>query len=150
MPQSLSRVYVHITFSTKHRSPIIDSAVENELHAYIGGVCRELKCNALQVGGFTDHIHILALLHKSVTQIKLLEEVKKRSSKWIKIKGINYHNFYWQDGYGIFSVRPSEIDVVKKYIENQKQHHAKKNFKDEFRAFLVKYNVEYDERYVWD
>ena len=82
--------------------------------------------------------------------MQLLEEIKKQSSKWIKTKGDAYANFYWQDGYGIFSVNPSETDVVVNYIENQPEHHKKVTFQDEFRAFLRKYKVEYDERYVWD
>ena len=82
--------------------------------------------------------------------MKLLEEVKKQSSKWIKTMGPNYYNFYWQDGYGIFSVNTSQIDRVVDYIKNQKEHHKKKTFQDEFRVFLKKQHVEYDERYVWD
>jgi hypothetical protein len=82
--------------------------------------------------------------------MKLLEELKKQSSKWIKTKGPQYAGFYWQDGYGIFSVNPAETDVVIKYINNQKEHHGKVTFQDEYRAFLKKYDVEYDERYVWD
>lgn len=80
----------------------------------------------------------------------MLEEVKKQSSKWIKSKGIAYSNFYWQDGYGIFSINPTEIDKVIVYIQSQDEHHKHKSFEDEFRSFLRKYNVEYDERYVWD
>jgi putative transposase len=82
--------------------------------------------------------------------MRLLEELKKRSSKWIKTKGVPYSNFYWQDGYGIFSVNPSEIDKVIDYIKNQEEHHKKRSFQDEFRAFLKKYKVVYDDRYVWD
>ena len=82
--------------------------------------------------------------------MKLLEEIKKESSKWIKTKGLKYSNFYWQDGYGIFSVNPAEIDVVVSYISYQEEHHKKQTFQDEFRAFLKKYKVDYDERYVWD
>ncbi|OQX72320.1 MAG: transposase [Bacteroidetes bacterium 4484_249] len=150
MPQSLSKVYVHITFSTKHRKNLIDEEIENSLFEYIGGICKKMECNPVKVGGYQNHIHILCLLSRKVAQMKLLENVKKSSSKWIKTKGEKYSNFYWQDGYGIFSVNPAEIDVVIKYIENQKEHHKKRNFKDEYRAFLKKYNVEYDERYVWD
>lgn len=82
--------------------------------------------------------------------MKLVEEVKSHSSKWIKSKGEGYENFYWQDGYGAFSVNPAEIEVVERYIKNQKNHHEKKSFQTEYRAFLKKYEVEYDEKYVWD
>ena len=150
MGQSLSKVYVHISFSTKNRVNLIDEKIEDDLYEYLGGVCKGLDCNSIQVGGYKNHIHILCLLSKKITQIKLLEEIKKRSSKWIKTKGAKYVNFYWQDGYGIFSVNPSEVEVVIEYIKNQKEHHRKKTFQEEFRGFLEKYKVEYDERYVWD
>ncbi len=150
MPQSLSKVYVHITFSTKYRKNRIDEEIETSLFEYIGGICKRMECNPVLVGGHQNHIHILCLLSRKVAQMTLLENVKKSSSKWIKTKGEKCSDFYWQDGYGIFSVNPSEIEVVIDYIKNQKEHHRKRNFKDEFRAFLKRYNVEYDERYVWD
>ena len=150
MPQSLSQVYIHITFSTKNRVPVIDDAIKPRLFEYLGGICNRLECQVLQVGGHDDHIHILCMLSKKITQIKLMEEVKKSSSKWIKTIDEKYRNFYWQNGYGIFSVNPSETNVVINYIRNQKEHHKKHSFQDEFRAFLKKYKVEYDERYVWD
>ena len=145
MPQSFSKVYVHITFSTKNRQNLIDKNIEKRLYEYLGGVCKGLECFPVQIGGHKDHVHILCILSKKITQIKLLEEVKKQSSKWIKTKGDNYKNFYWQDGYGIFSVNPSEIEVVVKYIQNQAEHHKKRTFQEELRAFLKKYNVDYDE-----
>jgi putative transposase len=150
MGQSLVKNYVHIIFSTKYRQPLIHEPVESELHAYLGGICNELECHVLNVGGYTDHIHILCMLSKKIALMALLEEVKKRSSKWIKTKGDAYKKFYWQDGYGAFSVNPAEIDVVRNYISNQHAHHSKKDFKTEYRGFLKKYNVEYDEKYVWD
>lgn len=150
MAQSLSKVYVHITFSTKLRQNLITDNIQESLFNYIGGICKGMECNPIRVGGHKNHIHILCLLSKKVTQIKLLEEVKKQSSKWIKKQDDNFINFYWQDGYGIFSVNPSEIDVVITYIDNQKEHHKKMSFQDEFRAFLKKYKVNYDEKYVWD
>jgi hypothetical protein len=82
-------------------------------------------------------------------ETELLETLKANSSKWIKTKGSNYANFYWQDGYGAFSVNPSEVETVINYISKQKEHHRKKTFKDEYKAFLEKYKIEYDERYVW-
>ena len=150
MPQSLSKVYVHITFSTKNRVNRIDDKIETPLFEYIGGVCKQMECNPIKVGGHENHIHILCLLSRKVAQMTLLENIKKSSSKWIKTKGDEYSDFYWQDGYGIFSVNPTEIEVVKKYISNQKEHHKKRTFQDEFRAFLKKYNVDYDERYIWN
>lgn len=150
MAQSLSKVYVHITFSTKNRQSLIDDNIKPLLFEYLGGICKGLECNPLRVGGYFDHVHIICLLSRKVAQMKLLEELKKQSSKWIKTKGQVYSNFYWQDGYGIFSVNPSETDVVVNYIINQMEHHKKVSFQDEFKAFLKKYKVEYDEKYVWD
>jgi REP element-mobilizing transposase RayT len=129
---------------------MIDEAIEEELFKYIGGICKNLECNPIKVGGYRDHIHILCVLSRKIALMKLLEEIKSHSSKWIKTKGDQYKNFYWQRGYGSFSVNPAEIDVVIRYIENQAEHHKKKTFQDEYIAFLKKYNAEYDERYLWD
>ena len=150
MPQSLSKVYVHIVFSTKNRLNTIDKNIENSLYEYIGGICKGMECNPLIVGGHRNHIHVLCLLSRKVTQMKLLEEVKKQSSKWIKTKGLQYQKFYWQDDYGIFSVNPSEINKVVNYIKTQEEHHKQRGFKDEFKDFLNTNKVEYDERYLWD
>ena len=150
MGQSLSRNYLHVIFSTKHRRPLIKEPIEIELHRYIGGICNNLECTPLKIGGYVDHIHILCLLSKKLALMKLLEEVKSHSSKWIKNKDVGLKDFYWQNGYGAFSVNPSQLNIVSEYIENQKEHHDKKTFQQEYRSFLKKYNVEYDERYVWD
>jgi REP element-mobilizing transposase RayT len=150
MPQSLSQVYLHITFSTKNRYPYIDSKIEQELWNYLGGVCRTLECVPIRVGGHRDHVHICCLLSKKTTISRLLEEVKKGSSKWIKTKGREYENFYWQSGYSVFSINPSERDVVVKYIDNQHEHHRHRTFQEELSAFLKKYGTEYEERYLWD
>ena len=150
MPQSLVKNYMHITFSTKHRYPFIDEFIQNELYAYLGGICNELESSPIMIGGIADHVHILCLLSRKIALMKLVEELKTHSSKWIKKKGDKYSNFYWQNGYGGFSVNPTETDVVIKYIQNQEIHHKKRTFKNEFRAFLKKYDLEYDERYVWD
>jgi REP element-mobilizing transposase RayT len=150
MSQSLSKVYVHLTFSTKNRYPFIDDFIKNELWEYLGGICKGLDCNPVRVGEHKDHVHICCLLSKKITQMKLIEEVKKQSSKWIKTKDSKYAKFYWQDGYGIFSVNPSEVETVVEYIKNQEEHHKKRTFKEELLAFLKKYGVEYDEQYLWD
>jgi putative transposase len=150
MPQSLSKVYVHITFSTKYRQPLIDISIQTSLFEYIGGICKGLECNPIKIGGYRDHVHILCMLSRKITQMKLLEEIKKSTSKWIKTKGEKYSNFYWQRGYGIFSVNPAELDKVTDYVKNQELHHKKFSFQEEYRIFLSENHVEYDERYVWD
>jgi REP element-mobilizing transposase RayT len=150
MGQSLAKNYVHIVFSTKHRQHLIYSPVDQELYSYLGGICKNLECYPAKVGGHTNHVHILCLLSKKIPLMKLLEELKSHSSKWIKTKDIALSNFYWQDGYGAFSVNPSQVDIVKAYIENQEEHHGKKTFEEEYLQFLKEYSIEYDERYVWD
>ncbi len=150
MGQSLVKNYIQIIFSTKHRKPFIVESIEDELFSYLGGICSNLECQPLKVGGYLDHVHILCMLSKKIALMKLLEEIKSNSSKWIKTKGEEFANFYWQDGYGAFSVKPSEVENVIKYIANQRAHHEKKTFQDEYKKILRIYDVEYDERYVWD
>ena len=150
MGQSLVKNYVHLVFSTKHRQPFIVPDIEDELHAYMGGICKDMECPPIKIGGYIDHVHILCMLSKKLALMKLLEEIKTNSSLWIKTKGEEYVNFYWQNGYGAFSVNPSEVNLVIDYIARQHEHHRKKTFQEEYRAFLKKYEVEYDERYVWD
>jgi putative transposase len=150
MPQSLVKNYVHIVFSTKYRQPLILPSIETELHNYLGGICKNLECNPVIVGGYIDHIHLLCILSKKIPLVKLMEELKSHSSKWIKTKDEKLKNFYWQDGYGAFSVNPHEVHVVKGYIANQHEHHKQATFQHEYRAFLKKYAIDYDERYVWD
>lgn len=150
MGQSLVKNYIHIIFSTKLRAPQIYQPVQDELYSYLGGICKEMECSPIKIGGYTDHIHILCMLSKKIALMKLLEEMKSHSSKWMKTKGTTLKNFFWQNGYGAFSVNPTEIETVIAYIENQKEHHKKRTFQDEYRAFLKKYKVEYDERYIWD
>jgi len=150
MGQSLVKNYLHIVYSTKYRQPLIKEEIEDELYSYLGGICKKLECAPIKVGGYIDHVHILCMLSKNIALVKLLEELKSHSSKWIKTKGAEYKNFYWQNGYGAFSINPSEVDIVTQYIANQKEHHKVKSFQQEYKLFLKKYEVEYDERYVWD
>ena len=150
MPQSLSKVYTHIIFSTKHRKNLIDKQIKNDLINYIGGICKDLECNPVQVGGHKNHIHLLCLLSRKNSQMKLVQQVKQGSSKWIKTIDEQYADFYWQDGYGIFSVSPKRVDTVVEYIKKQHNHHQKMTFKDEYRKLLNYYGIDFDERYVWD
>ena len=150
MGQSLIKIYLHIIFSTKYRKPMITDDIENELYNYLGGICNNLDCQPIKVGGYINHIHILCRLSNNITIAKLLQEVKSNSSKCIKTKGIQHKNFYWQNGYGAFSVNPSQINTVINYISNQKAHHKRKSFQKEYVAILKKYDVDFDERYIWD
>jgi len=150
MPQSLVKNYLHIVFSTKYREDFIDEAIEKELFSYIAVLCRGFESPALQIGGTDDHIHILCLLSRKTALMKLVQEVKAYSSKWIKTKGSKYENFFWQDGYAAFSVSRNEINKIINYIKNQRIHHQEQKFKDELLEILEKHGVEYDEKYLWD
>ena len=150
MGQSLVQNYLHIVFSTKNREALINSKIETDLHAYLGGICNSLDCQVIKIGGYHNHVHILCLLSKKITLIKLMEELKGHSSKWIKSKDNDFKNFYWQNGYGAFSVNPSEIEKVIHYIDNQHEHHRNKSYEEEYISFLKKYKVKYDEHYIWD
>ncbi len=150
MSQSLSNVLLHLVFSTKSRRSWIDLGVEEELFKYIGGICRELKCPSHKIGGTDDHIHIACSLSRTMAISKLLEEVKGSSSKWMKTRGEQYVAFAWQNGYGAFSFSQSQLPSLCGYIANQREHHRKLSFQEEYRNLLAKYGIEYDERYVWD
>ena len=150
MPQSLSNILVHLIFSTKNREPLINDNIAAELHPYLAALFRVRESPALTINGTEDHIHALFALSRTQTVAGIVEEVKTQSSKWIKIKGPLFYNFHWQTGYGAFSIGRSSEQSLRKYIAEQKQHHRKKTFQDEYRTFLRKYGVEYDERYVWD
>ena len=148
MPQSLSQVYVHYVFSTKHRLPLITPKIQGELHKYIIGTTSNLGSFVNAIYANPDHIHILCTLPRTITIAELISKIKSSSSKWLKTKGIA--NFSWQGGYGAFSVSSSKLEIVKRYILNQEVHHAKSSFQDEFKVFLKEYNIEYDEKYIWD
>lgn len=150
MSLSLSKVYVHITFSTKGRKNLLDDTISEKLYAYLAQICKEMECYPVKVGGHRDHVHILCILSRKVSQTKLVEALKKQSSNWIKNMGRQFEEFYWQDGYGVFSVNPTEVEVVVSYILSQDEHHKEWTFEDELRSFLDKYDVDYDERFLWN
>jgi len=151
MPQSLARVLVHIVFSTKNRKPFLkNKAVREELHAYLIGVMKNLECPSLEINSVEDHIHLLCVLSRKMALMKLVEEIKTSTSKWLKSKGMTYRDFYWQSGYGAFSVSESRCPDVKRYIQRQDEHHRRLTYQDEFRQLCAKHRIEIDERYVWD
>jgi REP element-mobilizing transposase RayT len=150
MPQSLSSIFVHPIFSTKNRQAFLSPEVDKELYPYMGTIFRELDSPALAINGTADHIHSLFRLSRTQTVADLVEEVKKRSSKWIKTKGRDFADFQWQRGYGAFSIGESNVRALRNYIAKQNEHHRRQTFQEEFRAFLTKYRIEYDEEYVWD
>ena len=137
MPQSLSKVIIHITFSTKDREPWLDRDVRPRMHAYVATICRDLNAEALRVGGVADHLHIVTTLPRTLSQAAIVETVKKTSSK--RIKGLNskYRRFYWQRGYGAFSVSPSQLNAVLEYVESQEAHHRTVVFKRSIATFCA-------------
>ena len=148
MAQSLANILIHAIWSTKDRRPVIRDDVRAGLHGYMAGILKNLESPALIINSVADHVHILCQLSKNIAACKLVEEVKKNSTKWMKAKGAL--DFEWQNGYGVFSVSQSNVDEVRRYIGGQAEHHKKLDFKEEFRVFCKRYNVPIDERYVWD
>jgi REP element-mobilizing transposase RayT len=148
MPQSLARVLVHLVFSTKNRKPLIAPDHFPRLWAYLGGALNGIGCPVIAVGGVADHVHLLFVLGRTISLSKAVEELKKESSKWAK--DTMHPEFYWQNGYGAFSVSPSNGEQVKTYIANQERHHRTTTFQDEFRELLRRHQIEWDERYIWD
>ncbi len=150
MPQSLVRMLVHVCFSTKNRVDLITPEIETDLFGYLHGIVENNKSKLILANGTTNHVHLLISLGKVLSISELIGDIKRDSSSWIKTQDSQFSQFYWQEGYGAFSVGQTEDETVIKYIANQKEHHETKDYKTEFRGFLKKYNVEFDERYVWD
>jgi len=152
MGQSLCGLYIHYIWSTKNRYPFISKALASELYPYSAEIINELECVPLEIGGVADHIHILVRQNKNLTIPRFVEKVKSRTSSWAKKQAHHdplLRKFQWQGGYGAFSVSPFQVDAVRRSIQNQETHHQKQTFQDEFREFLRRYEIPYDERYVW-
>jgi len=151
MSQSLAAVYLHLIFSTKNRKPFLRNVpLRNELHAYLGGISKNLGCEPLIVGGIEDHVHLLCRFSRTLTISDWVKEIKRASSLWVKSKETSLDDFSWQAGYGAFSTSQSAVEQVRTYILKQEEHHQKHTFQDEFRAFLKQHQIEWDERYIWD
>ena len=150
MPQSLVRNLIHVVFSTKNRADLIAPEIENGLFGYMHGIVENNKSKLILANGTTNHVHLLISLGKTISISELIGDIKRDSSSWIKKQDAKFSNFYWQEGYGAFSVGQCEDVIVMKYIVDQKRHHKTKDYKTEFRGFLKKYSIEYDEQYVWD
>jgi REP element-mobilizing transposase RayT len=150
MPQSLANIYIHLIFSTKDRFPFLSKEVRPDLHAYMATVLANLNSPAVLINSVEDHVHILFNMGRIVTLAQVVEGVKKSSSKWIKTQGASFSKFAWQAGYGGFSVSESNAPKVANYIQCQEEHHRTKSFQDEYRVFLKKHKIQFDERYVWD
>lgn len=151
MAQSLSRLWTHLIFSTKERFPFLsDGQIRRDMQAYLATVLRSHNCETIVVNGTANHVHALFALSRNYSMSTVVKELKRTSSGWVKEVSPALSKFHWQNGYGAFSVSESHVGNVCHYIENQERHHRRRTFEDEYREFLKKYEIKYDERYVWD
>ncbi len=150
MPQSLAKVYLHLVFSTKNREPVLSEVWRDELFCVVGGTANNLGCQSLIVGGIADHLHMLLQLGRTITIADAVSKVKSNSSLWINQTRALVKPFHWQAGYAVFSVSQSNVEAVRHYIQHQGEHHARQTFQDELREWLRRYEIEWDERFVWD
>jgi REP element-mobilizing transposase RayT len=150
MPQSLAKLYTHLTFSTKHRNPCLTEDVRAGLHAYMGGTLDGLGCQPIEINSEPEHIHALFVLSRTISLSEAVAQFKTSSNQWLRARGPRWAEFHWQAGYGAFSVSQSGVEELRRYIRDQRQHHKRVSFQDELRAFLRRYGIAYDERYVWE
>ncbi|MCE9611847.1 MAG: IS200/IS605 family transposase [Chthoniobacter sp.] len=151
MAQSLAKILLHLVFSTKDRRPFLkDPSLREELHRYLGGILTNLECQPLIIGGVEDHVHLLFAHSRTATVAEVVKELKRGSTVSLKTKAPALSEFAWQSGYGVFSIGQSQVDDVRAYIAAQEEHHRKISFQEEFRRLLQRYEIAFDERYVWD
>ena len=150
MSQSLAMNWLHLVYSTKGRKTWIKREIRDDLCAYQAGIFNQWDSPASIVGAAEDHVHCLFALSKNYALKKIVEEVKKGSSKWFKSVGLPFHDFQWQTGYAAFSVSESNLEAVSKYIRNQDVHHARRTFQEELRLLLQRHKIEFDEKHVWN
>jgi len=150
MGHTSTNLLVHLIFSTKQRAPYITIEIESDLHAYLGGIIREIGGAALAINGTTDHVHILTRVPAKRSIADLVCLTKTNSSRWAHERWPQHREFAWQTGYGAFSVSESAVGAAKDYISRQKEHHKKRSFQEEFLTFLRKNKITFDDRYLWD
>lgn len=149
MAQSINKIFLHIIFHVKTTSPKILEGDAERLHEYVGQLINTTGCQSVRVGGIDDHIHAVCMLSREETVSHLVEEMKRNSSRWIKTLSPHYRTFAWQGGYAAYSVSQSVVDKVIEYVSNQKEHHQKMTFEEEYIQFLKLHNIAFDERYVF-
>lgn len=150
MPQSLAKIYIHLIFSTKNRERILPDDFRADFHAYMGGTLNGLGCSPIEINTEPDHAHLLFVMTRTEPLSDVVGQLKKSTNDWLRARQTKFGGFHWQGGYGAFSVSQSAVEEVRDYIRNQQEHHKRVPFQDEFRQFLKRYEVEFDERYVWD
>jgi putative transposase len=150
MPQSLARIPIHLVFSTKGRAPWLTDGVRDALHRCMAAVLQDVGCRPVLINSVEDHVHSLFELGRTVAVSAAVEAVKSSSSRWIKTQGDQFGKFAWQSGCGAFAVSESNVADVLRYVADQREHHRKRSFEDEYRALLDRHGIDFDERYVWD
>lgn len=150
MAGTYTNLLYHLVFSTKQRIPLITKELQPDLYAYIGGIVRGEGGTLLEIGGVSDHVHLLTKFKPTATVSDMLKSVKSGSSKWVNEERSKLRKFGWQDGYAAFSVSESSVDAVQRYIRDQERHHSGQSYQDEFRALLDRHGINYDEKYLWD
>jgi putative transposase len=150
MSQSLAKLYTHLVFSTKHRERCLTDDLRADLHAYMGGTLNGMGCSPIEINSEPEHVHALFILGRTIALSDAIGTLKTSSNEWLRSRDARFTQFHWQGGYGAFSVSRSGIEEVRRYIRNQREHHQRVSYQDEFRAFLRRYEIEFDERYVWD
>lgn len=150
MAQSLAKVLIHLVFSTKHRAPLLPQTPYTALHAYSQGILKTQKCHLIEMNNVADHVHVLFDLHRTEALSNVVMHLKKGTSRWLKEQSPEFGQFDWQEGYRAFSIGRSQREEVAGYIRGQQERHSLVSFQDEFRRFLRVYEIEFDERYVWD
>jgi REP element-mobilizing transposase RayT len=150
MARTYTCLYYHVVFSTKNRERWIAQAFENRVWDYLGGIARQNGLNPVLIGGVDDHVHLLLSIPPSIGLSEAVKQIKGGSSGWVKANFPGLGGFAWQDGYGAFTVSKSQIPEVEEYIRGQREHHRIKSFQEEYRAFLDKHGIEYNEKYLWD
>lgn len=150
MPQSLAKVYVHAVFSTKNREPLLLDSWRDEFFAVIGGAINHTSCQSLVVGGVVDHVYLLFQLARTITVADAVGRIKSATSAWANSTHPLVVPFHWQAGYGMFSIGQAQVEDLRKYILSQPEHHRTVSFQDELRAWLARYELEWNEDYVWD
>jgi REP element-mobilizing transposase RayT len=148
--QAFTQLYAHLIFSTKDRYPWIDTKIRKRVHAYLAGTLRKMDSPWVVVGGVPDHVHTLFDLGRTTTPANFVEELKRDSSKFIKTLGQRFSDFYWQRGYGMFSVSPTHRAAVERYVREQEEHHRRQSYQEEFLSFLKRYKIKYDPKTIWD
>jgi REP element-mobilizing transposase RayT len=149
MAHTYTSLLIHVVFSTSGRVPLLTDAIRLDVHAYLGGILRELDAIPIAIGGTADHVHLLTRLPANLALADCMRIVKTNSSRWVKERWTQQRRFAWQGGYGAFSVSESRRAAVTRYIRDQAQHHQRISFRDEFLTLLKNHRVEFDERYIW-